>query len=453
MSLLRRIERGQEVDSGASQSKLAVLRVRRRPVAAKRDAYTSLKMRVRDRLNLEIDPSMDSSNRDEARGYIEELYDAILSEEGIVLSRAERQRLFELVVADILGFGPLEPLLKDPSITEIMVNGPKDIYVERGGKLQRVDNITFEDDKHVMRLIDRILAPLGRHVDESSPTVDARLSDGSRVSVVIPPISLVGPTLTIRKFSETPRTIEDLIYFGSITPEVVEFLRVCAIARLNIIISGGVSSGKTTLLNIISGFIPSDQRLISIENVAELQLQQEHVVTLESRPPNIEGHGEVSPHDLVSNSLHMRPDRIVLGKLCQGMYEALVMATNLCDGFLSTIDADSPRDAIEQLERFAADDFPNLPLSLIREQIADSVDLVVQQSRMSDGSRKVVNVTEVCGVEGQKVSLKDIFAFERAGGEHSRVLGCLRPTGYRPICLEQVEAHGVSLSPAVFGQS
>jgi len=272
MSLLRRIEKGQDPASD-SGSKLTELRVRRQPAAAKRDAYIDLKTRVQERLIAELDPSMEVSRTDEVRGNIEELFDAVLAEEGIILSRAERQRLFEQIAAEILGFGPLEPLLKDPTVSEIMINGPKNVYVERSGKLERVSTL-FEDDDHVMRIIDRIVAPLGRRVDESSPTVDARLPDGSRVNAVIPPISLVGPTLTIRKFSKIPLTIEDLINYGSITPEVVEFLKASVFARKNLVISGGTGSGKTTLLNILSSFIPNDERIVTIENAAELQLRQ-----------------------------------------------------------------------------------------------------------------------------------------------------------------------------------
>jgi pilus assembly protein CpaF len=394
---------------------------------------------------------MDVSKTDEVRGNIEELFDTILSEEGIVLSRAERQRLFEQIVAEILGFGPMEPLLADPSVTEIMVNGPKNIYVERSGRLERV-NTLFEDDDHVMRIIDRIVAPLGRRVDESSPTVDARLPDGSRVNAVIPPISLVGPSLTIRKFSKVPLTIENLISYGSITPEVVEFLKACVLARMNIVISGGTGSGKTTLLNIMSGFIPNDERIVTIENAAELQLRQEHVVTLESRPPNIEGKGEVSIRDLVINCLRMRPDRIVVGECRGGEALDMLQAMNTGhDGSLTTAHSNSPRDTLARLETMVMMSGMDLPVRAIREQIASAVQVICHQARMRDGTRKVTHVTEVQGMEGDVIVLSDIFIFEQTGFEAGTVIGRLRPTGIRPRFMPDIEAAGIHLPPTIFG--
>ncbi len=450
MSLLRRIERGQE-PTAEPRSKLSELRVRRQPAAAARDAYMDLKSRVQNRLIADLDPSMDISKTDEVRGNIEELFDAVLSEEGIILSRAERQRLFEQIVAEILGFGPLEPLLSDPSITEIMVNGPKNVYIERGGKIERAP-ASFESNDHVMRIIDRIVAPLGRRVDETSPTVDARLPDGSRVNAVIPPISLVGPTLTIRKFAKIPLTIENLIEYGSITPEVVEFAKACVYARMNIVISGGTGSGKTTLLNIMSGFIPNDERIVTLENAAELQLRQEHVVTLESRPPNIEGRGEVSIRDLVINCLRMRPDRIVVGE-CRGP-EALDMLQAMNtghDGSLTTAHSNSPRDTLARLETMVLMAGMDLPSRAIREQIASAVNLIIHESRMRDGSRKVTHVTEVQGMEGDVIVLSDIFVFEQTGIEAGKVIGRLRPTGIRPRFMPEIEAAGIHLPPNIFG--
>jgi pilus assembly protein CpaF len=450
MSLLRRIERGQEPSSD-SGSKLSEVRVRRQPAAAARDAYLDLKTRVQSRLIAELDPSMDVSHTEEVRSNIEELFDTVLSEEGIILSRAERQRLFEQIVAEILGYGPLEPLLKDPSITEIMVNGPKNIYLERAGKIERAPAV-FENDDHVMRIIDRIVAPLGRRVDEASPYVDARLPDGSRVNAVIPPISLVGPTLTIRKFSAVPLTIENLIEYGTITPEVVEFLKACVYSRLNVIISGGTGSGKTTLLNILSGFIPNDERIITIENAAELQLRQEHVVTLESRPPNIEGRGEVTIRDLVINCLRMRPDRIVVGE-CRGA-EALDMLQAMNtghDGSLTTAHSNTPRDTLARLETMVLMAGMELPVRAIREQIASAVDLIVHQERLRDGTRKVVNVTEVQGMEGDVIVLSDLFIFEQTGVEAGKVIGRLRPTGIRPRFMQAIETSGIHLPPNIFG--
>ncbi len=450
MSLLRRIQTGEDAVV-EPQSKLAELRVRRQPAAATRDAYMDLKTRVQTRLIAEIDPSMDVSKTDEVRGNIEELFDAVLSEEGIILSRAERQRLFEQIVAEILGYGPLEPLLKDPSITEIMVNGPKSLYIERAGKIERVSG-SFENDDHVMRIIDRIVAPLGRRVDESQPYVDARLPDGSRVNAIIPPLSLVGPTLTIRKFSKVPLTIEDLIEFGTITPEVVEFLKACVYSKLNLVISGGTGSGKTTLLNILSSYIPNDERIITIENAAELQMRQEHVVTLESRPPNIEGRGEVTIRDLVINCLRMRPDRIVVGE-CRGA-EALDMLQAMNtghEGSLTTCHSNSPRDTLARLETMVLMAGMDLPVRAIREQISSALDLIVHEDRMRDGTRKVVSVTEVQGMEGDVIVMSDIFIFEQTGLEAGKVIGRLRPTGIRPRFMPVLESAGVHLPPNIFG--
>jgi pilus assembly protein CpaF len=303
-----------------------------------------------------------------------------------------------------------------------------------------------------MRIIDRIVAPLGRRIDESSPMVDARLPDGSRVNAVIPPISLVGPTLTIRKFSKIPLTIQDLVNFGTVTPEAVEFLRACVIARINIVISGGTGSGKTTLLNVLSGFIPSDERIVTIENAAELQLRQEHVVTLESRPPNIEGRGEITIRDLVINCLRMRPDRIVVGE-CRGE-EALDMLQAMNtghDGSLTTAHSNSPRDTLARMETMVLMAGMDLPVRAIREQIASAVQLVVHESRMRDGSRKIVSITEIQGMEGDIITMSEIFTFEQTGIEEGRVIGRLRPTGIRPKFIGDIQAAGIMLPPAIFG--
>jgi pilus assembly protein CpaF len=319
---------------------------------------------------------MDITRTDEVRRTIQDLFEQILAEENIVLSRPERARLFEQIAAEILGFGPLQPLLEDDTITEVMVNGPKNVYIERKGKLHRVP-VTFENNDHVMRVIDRIVAPLGRRIDESSPYVDARLPDGSRVNAVIPPISLVGPTLTIRKFSKNPITVEQLIQFGSVTNEAIQFLKACVEARLNVLISGGTGSGKTTLLNIMSGFIPDDERIITIENAAELQLRQEHVVTLESRPPNIEGRGEITIRDLVINALRMRPERIIVGECRGGETLDMLQAMNTGhDGSMTTAHANSPRDSLARLETMCLMAGMDLPVRAIREQTASAIDVV-----------------------------------------------------------------------------
>jgi pilus assembly protein CpaF len=358
--------------------------------------------------------------------------------------------LFEQIAAEILGFGPLQPLLEEVSITEIMVNGAKNIYVERRGKLQRVP-LTFESNEHVMRIIERIVAPLGRRIDESSPYVDARLPDGSRVNAVIPPISLVGPVLTIRKFSRVPITVEQLIQFGSITPEAIQFLQACVEARLNIVISGGTGSGKTTLLNVLSGFIPSDERIVTIENAAELQLRQEHVVTLESRPSNIEGRGEITIRQLVVNALRMRPDRIIVGEIRDEAAIDMLQAMNTGhDGSMTTAHSNSPRDTLSRMETMVMMAGMDLPMRAIREQVASAIDLIVHQSRMRDGTRKVVNITDVTGMEGDVITMTDIFLFEQVGYENGKVIGRLRPTGLRPKFMEKIDAAGIHLPPSIF---
>ena len=451
MSLLKRIEQGQQ--PGAPSSRLEELRVRRAPAEPRRDTFLDLKERIQDKLIAELDPQMDISKTDEVRHTIEEMYDQILVQEGTILTRQERQRLFEQIVAEILGFGPLEPLLADESITEIMVNGAQKVFIERKGKLEKT-NLAFESDDHLMRIIDRIVSPLGRRIDESSPYVDARLPDGSRVNAIIPPLALNGPTLTIRKFSKTPLTVEDLVRFGSITPEAIEFLKACVIARLNVIVSGGTGSGKTTFLNVLSGFIPGDERIITVENAAELQLRQEHVVTLESRTPNIEGKGEVTIRDLVINCLRMRPDRIVVGECRGGEALDMLQAMNTGhDGSLTTAHSNSPRDTLSRLETMCLMSGMDLPVRAIREQIASAVDLIVHQERMRDGTRKIVNVTEVQGMEGDVIVMSDIFAFEQQGMEAGRIIGRLKPTGIRPKFVDQIETAGIHLPAGIFGVS
>jgi len=455
MSLLKRIEQGdQSQDDSENSSRLMSLQSRRVAppgVSSQRDTYSDLKTRVQNRLLAELDPSIDISQVGVVRNTIRDLFEQILAEENIVLSRQEKHRLFEQIAAEILGFGPLQPLLEDEAITEVMVNGAKNIYIERGGKIHRVP-VSFESDEHVMRIIDRIVAPLGRRIDESSPYVDARLPDGSRVNAVIPPISLVGPTLTIRKFSKNPITIEQLIKFGSITPEALQFMKACVQARLNIVISGGTGSGKTTLLNILSGFIPADERILTIENAAELQLRQEHVVTLESRPPNIEGRGEVTIQQLVVNSLRMRPDRIIVGEIRDEASLDMLQAMNTGhDGSMTTAHSNGPRDTLARIETMALMGGMDLPIRAIREQIASAIDLVCHQERMRDGTRKVVNITEVSGMEGDVITMTDVFAFEQSGIEDGKVIGRLRPTGLRPKCISQIEAAGIHLPPSTFG--
>jgi pilus assembly protein CpaF len=460
MSLLRRIEKRPSSDrsggegkkkqsSSSSDSKRSG--VQRRPVPRARDAYKDLKNRVQNRLIAELDPAMDVSRTSEVRDTIREMYESILQEESIILGRRERDALFEQIVAEILGLGPLQPLLAEESVSEIMVNGPKKVFVERNGRLQRT-NIAFESNEHLMRIIERIVAPLGRRIDESSPTVDARLEDGSRVNAVIPPISLQGPILTIRKFFTDPLTVEDLIRFGTVNEELMEFLKACVVAATNVVISGGTGTGKTTFLNILSNYIPKEERIITIENAAELQIRAEHVVTLESRPPNVEGRGEISIRDLVINSLRMRPDRIVVGE-CRGP-EALDMLQAMNtghEGSMTTLHANNTRDALSRLETMVLMAGMELPHRAIREQVASAIDLIVQLSRFRDGSRRVVSITEVQGMEGDVITTADVFKFEQSGFENGRVIGRLRPTGIRPKFMNRIEEAGIHLPPSIFG--
>ncbi len=467
MSLLKRIEQGQggqkgaapaqgggQSGSGGDGSRLSSLQSRRvnAPITSPQaGSYFDLKTRVQNKLLAELDPSMDVSRTEEVRRTILDLFEQILTEENIVLSRPERARLFEQIAAEILGFGPLQPLLEDETITEIMVNGAKNIYIERKGKIHRVP-VTFENNDHVLRIIDRIVAPLGRRIDEASPYVDARLPDGSRVNAVIPPISLVGPTLTIRKFSRNPITVEQLVQFGSITAESLQFLKACVESRLNVVISGGTGSGKTTLLNILSSFIPSDERIVTIENAAELQLRQEHVVTLESRPPNIENRGEITIRQLVINSLRMRPDRVIVGEIRDEAALDMLQAMNTGhDGSMTTLHSNGPRDTLSRLETMTLMAGMDLPSRAIREQISSAIDLIVHQSRMRDGTRKVTHITEVSGMEGEVITLTDLFVYEQTGIEDGRIVGRLRPTGLRPKFMDKIEASGIHLPPAIFG--
>lgn len=453
MSLLKRIERKQERSPEQQPSKLQDLRVKRTAPTTgnSRDAYVDLKTRIQQRLIAEMDPGTDVTKTTEVRATIQELFETMLAEEQIVLTRSEKAKLFDQIVAEILGYGPIEQFLKANDVGEIMVNGPKHIFIENGGKLVRA-NVQFEDNEHVLRIIDRIVAPLGRRIDESSPTVDARLPDGSRVNAVIPPIALNGPTLTIRVFSKSPLTMENLLQWGTLTPEAAEFLRAIVIAKSNIVVSGGTGSGKTTLLNILSGFIPDGERIITLENAAELQLHQEHVVTLESRPPNVEGRGEITIQDLVINSLRMRPDRIVVGECRGGEALDMLQAMNTGhDGSLTTAHANNPRDCLSRLETMCMMSGMDLPLRAIREQVASAIDFIVQQQRLRDGSRKVTSISEIQGMEGDVITMSEIFRFEQTGIENGKIIGRLRPTGLRPKCMDQIQEAGIMLPPAIFG--
>jgi len=389
---------------------------------------------------------------EERKEFAQQRLDEIYQRANLKLPEDIRKHIFKEVGNELFGFGPIQKLLNDSTITEVMVNGPDSVYVERDGKLVKT-SVKFEDNDHVRRIIERIIAPLGRRVDADSPTVDARLPDGSRVNAVVLPVAIDGPSITIRKFGEDKLTIAELISFGSITDKMAEFLRACVVARLNIVISGGTGSGKTTLLNVMSGFIPSDERIVTIEDAAELQLQQDHIVRLETKPPNADGRGEVSVRDLVKNSLRMRPDRIVVGEVRGGEALDMLQAMNTGhDGSLTTVHSNSPRDAISRLETLVLMAGMDLPLKVVRQQVASAIDLIVQQTRLKDGSRKVVAVSEVAGMEGDTIVLSDIFKFKQVGiGENNKILGKTEPTGLRPMFAHRLEAAGFKLGADVFG--
>ncbi len=465
MSLLRRIEGqrpagqplppaapgGPTPPSGSTPPKAPSEGPLSQTAAPSRDANRDVRLRLQTKIINNLDPRLDLSDAKAVRSNIEEMFNKFLDEDGTVITRVERQKMLESIFDEILGFGPIQPLLNDDSITEVMVNGPFRVYSERKGKLVLTD-VAFQNDEHVMRIIERIIAPIGRRVDESKPYEDARLPDGSRVNIIIPPLALNGPVVTIRKFPKYRISVEDYIKYGTATPEMMEFLRACVEARLNLFISGGTGSGKTTLLNIMSGFIPEDERIVTIEDAAELKLVQDHVVRLESRAANIEGKGAVTIMDLVKNSLRMRPERIVVGEIRGGEALSMLQAMNTGhDGSLSTGHANSPRDMIARLETMCLMAGVDLPARAIREQISSALDVIVQISRLKDGSRKITNITEVQGMEGEQVVLQDVFIFEQTAYVDGKVIGRIRPTGIRPKFTEKFEAAGIKLPQNVFG--
>ena len=416
-----------------------------------RDGMRDVRIQIQTKIINNLDPRLDLSDAKKVRAEIEGMFNRFLDEEGSVVTRVERQRMLEQILDEILGFGPIQPLLNDDTVTEVMVNGPFRVYVERKGKLQ-LSEYTFQNDEHCMRVIERIIAPIGRRVDESKPYEDARLPDGSRVNIIIPPLALNGPVVTIRKFPKYRIQVEDYVKFGTATAEMMEFLRGCVEARLNIFVSGGTGSGKTTLLNILSGFIPEDERIVTIEDAAELRLVQDHVVRLESRAANIEGKGAVTIMDLVKNSLRMRPERIIVGEIRGGEALSMLQAMNTGhDGSLSTGHANAPRDMLSRIETMCLMAGVDLPSRAIREQIASALDLIVQISRLKDGSRKITHITEVQGLEGEAIVLQDVFIFEQTAFVDGKVQGRLRPTGIRPKFAEKFEAAGIRLPPGVFG--
>ena len=413
-----------------------------------------LRRRVHGRLIDELGSMLYDSDMPEAElnKLVYTKLEQAVAEERVPLSAADKQRLIESIANDVLGYGPIEPLLNDESVTEIMVNGPNSVYVERAGKAGLAP-VKFLDEDHLRRVIEKIVAQVGRRIDESSPLCDARLPDGSRVNAVIPPLAIGGPFLTIRKFSKDPLGIEDLIGFGTLTPAAARFLQACIIGKLNVIISGGTGSGKTTTLNVMSSFIPEGERVITIEDAKELQLRQDHVLCMESRPPNVEGKGEVSIRDLVKNALRMRPDRIVVGECRGGEALDMLQAMNTGhDGSLTTTHANTPRDAMTRIETLVMMAGYDMPVRAIREQMASAVDLVIQIGRQRDGSRKISHITEVQGLEGDVIILQDIFLFDFAAGvsEEGKLLGTLQPTGVRPKFAEKLADHGIKLGAEVF---
>lgn len=442
MNLLERLERqkASQIHTETSDNASA------KPAPIISDEYAELK----EKLHTELIEFINSDSSDEdisgalKEDYITNAIESLVINKGASISRADRSKIVREVYNDVIGLGPLEPLLEDPDITEIMVNGPYNIYVERRGKIE-TSGVTFKDNTHVMNVINRIVTSVGRRIDESSPMVDARLADGSRVNVIIPPLALTGPTITIRKFSKNPLTVSDLIKYSSASPKMMAFLEACVKGRLNILVSGGTGSGKTTLLSILSGYIPNNERIVTIEDAAELQLRQNHVVTLESRPANIEGAGEVTIRDLVRNALRMRPDRIVVGEVRSGETLDMLQAMNTGhDGSLTTAHANSPRDVLSRLETMVLMSGMEIPIKAIREQIASALDIIVQQARMKDGSRKIVNITEVVGMEGDTVTLQDLYIYKPEGLNAVGMLkGSFYSTGIRPGFTEKLSGAGI----------
>ena len=416
------------------------------------DPFIDLKFRIHERLIKEMDLSkVNGKDRENLRPQIEEAAGVLLAGQDTPLSRQERQRLIREIADEVLGLGPIQPLVDDPTISEIMVNRPNQVYFERKGILY-LSNISFRDEAHIMRIIDKIISPLGRRVDESAPMVDARLPDGSRVNAIIPPLAVDSPSITIRKFARDPFTVDDLVSFGTLTPEMVEFLKACVQTRLNIIISGGTGTGKTTLLNVLSTFIPNRERIVTIEDPCELQLRQPHVVRLETRPPNIEGKGEITQRQLVRNALRMRPDRIIVGEVRTGEAFDMLQAMNTGhDGSLTTVHANSPRDALARVENMVLMANLELPVRAIREQVASAINLIIHLNRMRDGVRRVTQVTEIVGMEGDIITLQDIFLFRQVGvDQEGRVLGRIRATGLRPKFADRFEQEGIHLPPDIF---
>jgi len=422
----------------------------RRPFQALSPELMRQAVWVAERLRSSLESKVVLERSQEVLSLLYGRYELLRRHAGLHIPQEVEQDFFKAVVDEILGFGPLEPLLNDEEVTEIMVNGPHLVYVEKGGKVLETD-VRFVDDDHVQRIINRIIEPLGRRIDREWPMVDARLPDGSRVNAIIPPCAIDGPSITIRKFAKTPFQVEDLIRFGTLTPAMAGFLEACVVSKLNIVVSGGTGSGKTTLLNVLSGFIPEGERIVTIEDAAELQLHQRHVVRLETKHPSSDGGRPVTIRDLVVNALRMRPERIIVGECRAGEALDMLQAMNTGhDGSLTTIHANNPRDAIARLETLVLMAGMDLPLPVVRRQIASAIDLIVQQARLRDGSRKITSITEVQGTDGEVVTLQDIFRFVEEGEREGKVIGHFEPTGVRPKFEPRLRVHGFELPAAMF---
>jgi pilus assembly protein CpaF len=455
MSLNERLEKQRKAE-GETAEKVERPPIGHQPKQNVTDPLRKIKRQVHESLLKEIasdvlNQSDDPEIQEQLKQKIEEIVGFILDNEYPATTRNERIKIIAEINDEVLGYGPINSLILDPTVSEIMVNGPYQVYVERYGRLE-LTPVKFRDNEHVLHVIEKIVAPIGRRIDEASPMVDARLPDGSRVNAIIPPLSLKGPAITIRKFSKEPFTVNDLVNFGTLTPEMAAFLEACVKVKLNVVVSGGTGSGKTTTLNVLSSFIPPDERIVTIEDAAELQLRQEHVVSMETRPANIEGKGLVSMRDLVKNALRMRPDRIVVGEVRGGEALDMLQAMNTGhDGSLTTGHANSPRDMLARLETMVLMAGMELPARAIREQITAAVDLIIQQSRLRDGSRKIIYITEVQGMEGDVITLQDIFVFEQKGvDETGRIVGRLKSSGIKPKFFDKFEISGIKLPPDLF---
>lgn len=415
------------------------------PEETAEDPYLDVKKRIHSAI---IDEMNRSGKIITDREAMYKLVDDMVNDDEYLIPRMDREKVATELFNDIMGYGPIEVLVQDPNYSEIMVNGPDKIYVEDKGRLVLTD-LKFRDEEHLMNIINRIVSNVGRHVDEASPMVDARLADGSRVNAIIPPLSLVGPVLTIRKFGKKPITAQQLLKFGSLTPKMLQFLEACVKGKLNIVVAGGTGSGKTTLLNVLSSYIPEDERIVTIEDAAEVQLKQDHVITLEARPANLEGKGAVTIRNLVKNALRMRPDRIIVGEVRSEETLDMLQAMNTGhDGSLTTTHANSPRDTVARLETMVLMSGMELPLRAIRDQISSAIDIIVQQSRLRDGTRKITSITEIIGMEGDIVSMQDIFVYETDGtvDASGKFVGRFTATGVRPNCLEKIKGNGVAVN-------